>query len=131
MYLDIYLFIISLVGMIILLTYKVLAIRAYDKANTNYLHFDPFPKTRLYISESIHSIAVFIRGKILFPFWKWTIKNIIYIARGAHMFVHDIRNSRKKLGDMIDTNTDASGYVQKIIDQKKKIQKRIKKDLKD
>ncbi len=130
MYIEGYLFYASLTGIIILLSYKTCVIRRYDKVNQNHVHFDSFPRVRVWLLETVHAVAKSTKRNILKPFWRGLIKNMILIKRGAVRFVEDVRYGRRRLGDMIEKSDVASGYMQTIIDQKKEIRKKARKRLK-
>lgn len=129
MYIEVYLFYASLIGIIILLSYKIRVIRQYDKVNQNYVYFDPFPRVRVWFLETVH-IAVRSAGQnILKPLWGNSVKNVSLVRRGVVILVEDVRYGRKKLGDMIEKSDVASGYIQSIIEQKKEIRKKVQKSL--
>ncbi|MCK5027064.1 MAG: hypothetical protein KAS07_01460 [Candidatus Pacebacteria bacterium] len=130
MYIEGYLFYASLTSIIILLSYKTRVIRRYDKVNQNHVHFDSFPRVRVWLLETVHAVAKSTKRNILKPFWRGLIKNMILIKRGAVRFVEDVRYGRRRLGDMIEKSDVASGYMQTIIDQKKEIRKKARKRLK-
>ena len=129
MYIEGYLFYASLTSIVILLSYKTRVIRKYDKVNQNHLHFDSFPRVRVWILKKVHTVTKHIKQKVLKTFWSKLIKNLTLIRRGAVRFIEDIRYGRRKLGNMIEKSDVASGYIQTIIEQKKEIRKKMQKYL--
>ncbi|MCK5096146.1 MAG: hypothetical protein KAR24_02200 [Candidatus Pacebacteria bacterium] len=129
MYVEVYVFYVALTGLIILLSYKAYITYQYDQANKNHIWFDPFPKTRLKVLLGFHKAVVFTKEKIMKPLGRSLWCNFILVRRGFFRFVEDVRYGNRKLGTMIKKSGIASLYIQKVLEQKKKIRKRAKNHL--
>lgn len=122
---EVYIFYIALLGMAILLSYKVAVIKQYDKVNKNHILFDPFPPTRVRILKLTHAIAVFFHERIIIPVGVWLFRTYYRTKKRIARSWDDMRHGRHN-----GTNGSGvvSGYMRKVVDQKRKIQKRMTDD---
>lgn len=127
MYIEMYLFYISLAGVILMLLYKVIVIRRYDRVNKNSIHFDPFPKTRLRVLQVFQVIAGIVRRFLIKPLGKLVFLGVVVLVR----FANYLWTKMRQVGALFKKNKVVLGYIWKIRKLKKKIQKRLRKDLKD
>lgn len=121
MYLDGYLFFISLVGIIIVLSRKAFVIRRYDKMNINDIHFDPEPKIRLIILSRVYILVDKTKEKIFFPVKEKFVIITKRVSKTVVQKISYVTYRGRKLGTTIQKKGEGSAYIQKILEQKRKI----------
>jgi hypothetical protein len=123
---EVYLFYISLAGVVLLLLYKATVVRQYDRVNKNSIHFDPFPKARMQALRIFQAFVVILQIFVVKPLGRVIFSGVVLLARFGGYLLTIVRN----FGGMVKRNRLTSGYVQKMGDLKKRVQRKIRRDLK-
>ena len=123
----IYIFYISLGGIIVLLSFKMFMIcKGHHAKKSDFVDHDFFAKTCLIISDKI--CIVLVSGKKHFsPVIICVKRNIRLTRRGVARFMNDVNFRENKPGTTVENNGVASTYLKNILAQKKSIQKKSNK----
>ena len=123
----IYIFYISLGGIILLLSYKMFMIcKGHHAKKSGVSEHEFFAKTCLVVSDKI--CILLVSGKRHFsPLLVCVKRNIILTHRGFTRFMSDVNFRENKPGTTIENNGVASTYLKNILAQKKSIQKKNNK----
>lgn len=122
--LVVYIFYISLGGMITLLSYKMFMIcKGHHAKKSGESEHEFFTNTCLLVSDKI--CILLVSGKKHFsPLLVCVKRNIILTHRGFTRFIDDINFRENKPGTIVENNGVASTYLKNILAQKKSIQKK-------
>ena len=121
----IYIFYISLGGIIILLSYKMFMIcKSYPVKKSDFSDRVFFTDICQQISVKVHTMMSFAKKVIISPAYTCVNHNIKLTCRGCARFINDIRSGREKPDTIIEKNGTASAYMEDILKQKKSIQKK-------
>ena len=125
--LVVYIFYISLGGMIVLLSYKMFMIcKGHHTKKSSESEHEFFTKTCLVVSDKI--CILLVSGKKHFsPVVVCVKHNIRLTCRGCSRFINDMQSGREKPGTIIESDGVASTYLKNILAQKKRIQKKNNK----
>ena len=125
--LVVYIFYISLGGMIVLLSYKMFMIcKGHHAKKSGVNEHEFFTNTCLLVSDKI--CILLVSGKKHFsPLLVCVKRNIILTHRGFTRFIDDINFRENKPGTIVENNGVASTYLKNILAQKKSIQKKNSK----
>jgi hypothetical protein len=120
--LDGYLFFSSLIGIIVVLSRKASVVRQYDRMNINDIHFDPAPKTRLIILSRVYILVDRTKEKIILPVKEKLVIITKRVGKKVVQKISYVKYRGRKLGTTIQKKGEGSAYIQKILEQKRKIQ---------
>ncbi len=125
--LVVYIFYISLGGIIALLSYKMFMIcKGHHAKKSGVSEHEFFAKTCLVVSDKI-CILLVSGKKHFFPVVVCVKHNIRLTCRGCSRFINDMQSGREKPGTIIESDGVASTYLKNILAQKKRIQKKNNK----
>jgi hypothetical protein len=120
--LDGYLFFISLIGILVVLSRKASVVRQYDRMNINDIHFDPEPKTRLIILSRVYILVDRTKEKVILPAKEKLVIMTKRVGKKVVQKISYVKYRGRKLGTTIQKKGEASAYIQKILEQKRKTQ---------
>ena len=115
----------SLVGIILLLSYKMFMIRKGHHTSKN--GFDEqefFSKVCWMVLDKIHKVLSLFKKIIISPMYNWIKCNFKLTCRGFTRFVKDMQSIREKPGTVVENTGTSSSYLKSMLAQKKNIQNR-------
>ena len=124
----IYIFYVSLGGIIVLLSYKMFMIcKGHHAKKSGSDDHEFLSAVFLKTYQKVYRVSVSSKKIVISPMYVCVKHNIRLTCRGCSRFINGMRSGREKPGTMIENDGVASTYLKNILAQKKSIQKKSNK----